>query len=219
MKYGQLAENKRINETIYKCFAYIHEEDAQKFVKKFGEQPGEGPQVMHTFRELILGAYLASNGLNVSYEYSVDSNTPDWCVMDATSNLSGIIELTNFHTNQNIESEMKQAFQAKHFWVGRMPPNDSRLYQCIWEKASAYKNLVERHCVPYVIAVFGDFSAVVDMDELTSCLYDNETGILGLYPTTSGVLFFEEKAGKYHFKYFPNSIAKMEIKLLECVFP
>jgi hypothetical protein len=219
MKYGQIAGNKKMNETIYRCFKYIHEKDAQKFVKKFGEQPGEGPQIMHTFRELILGAYLASSGFNVSYEYSVDSSTPDWCVFDSASKLSGIIELTTFHTDQNIESEIKLAIQIKNYWVGRMPPNDNRLYQSIWEKASVYKNLVERHCVPYVIAVYGDFSAIIDMDELTPCLYNRETGLFRLYPTISGVLFFEVKNGKYHFKYFPNSHAIMETQLPNGIFP
>jgi hypothetical protein len=114
---------------------------------------------------------------------------------------------------------MKQAFQAKTLWVGWMPPNDSRFHQSIWEKARVYKDLVERHCVPYIIAVFGDFFAAVDMDELQPCLYDSETGLFGLYPTISGVLFFEEKAGKYLFKYLPNSRANMEIRLTECSFP
>jgi hypothetical protein len=218
MNYGQIAGNKNINESIYRCFEYIHEEDSRKFLKKFGEQTGDSSQVMHTFRELILGAYLASCGLNVSYDYSVDSSTPDWCVLDATSKLSGIIELTNFHAKQIIDSKIKQAIQTKDLWIGWIPPNDSRLYQSIWEKAQLYKGLVEKHCVPYVIAVFGDFFAAVNMDELQPCLYDSETGLFRLYPTISGVLFFEENAGKYHFKQFPSSHANIKIHLPECAF-
>jgi hypothetical protein len=174
---------------------------------------------MHTFRELILGAYLASSGLNVRYDYPVDSSTPDWCILDEISKLRGIVELTNLHTKQSIENEIKQAFQAKDSWADWMPLNDNRLYQSIWNKAQVYKSLVERHCVPYVIAVFGDFFAAVDIDELHPCLNDSGTGLFGLYPTISGVLFFEEEAGRYHFKYFPNSHAIMEIQLAEGAFP
>ena len=38
MKYGQIAGSKRVNATIYRCFEYITEEDARKFVKKFRDQ-------------------------------------------------------------------------------------------------------------------------------------------------------------------------------------
>jgi len=60
MEYGQIAGNKSLNEKIYHYFKYISGEDAKKFVNKFSSQDEE--QVMHTFRELVLGAYLASNG-------------------------------------------------------------------------------------------------------------------------------------------------------------
>jgi hypothetical protein len=163
--------------------------------------------------------YLTLNGFNVRYEYSVDSRTPDWCILDETSKLSGIVELTNFHTKQNIESEMKQAFKHKGLWVGWMPQNDNRLYKSISHKAGVYKDLVGRRRIPYVIALYGDFFAAVDVDELHLCLADGETSLFELYPTISGVVFFEEKGGKYHFKYFPNSHADTELQLAECIFP
>jgi hypothetical protein len=62
MVYGQMAGNKSVDAMIYRCFEYICEEDERKLVKKFGEQPPDGPQVMHTFSELVLGGYLASAG-------------------------------------------------------------------------------------------------------------------------------------------------------------
>ena len=68
MKYGQIAGNKSVNETIYRCFGHICEKDVPKFVKKFRSQLNDNTQVMHTFRELILGAYLASRG---SGDYAV----------------------------------------------------------------------------------------------------------------------------------------------------
>ena len=100
-----------------------------------------------------------------------------------------------------------------------MPPNDIRLYHSIWKKISAYKNLVEKYCVPYVISLYGDFSAVIDTDELRACLYDGKTGLFGMYSIISGVLFFEENAGKYQFNYFTNPNAIRKIKLPAQTFP
>lgn len=219
MKYSQMAGNKNINDSIYRCFEYIHEADARMFVKKFGEQRHNNTQVMHTFRELVLGAYIASSGLNVIYDHSVDSSTPDWCILDKTSKrLIGIVELTNFHTKQDTETEIKKAFQDRGLWVDWMPSNDNRLYQSIWQKARVYKALIEKYCVPYIIAVFGDFFAAVDMDELHPCLFDNKTGLFALYPTISGVLFFEEKSGKYAFTYLPNPNPDRGIHLQNGIF-
>jgi hypothetical protein len=68
MKYGQIAESKKINYAIYRCFEHLCDEDQQRFVKKFREQPHDSDQIMHTFRELILGAYLSSRGFRVRHE-------------------------------------------------------------------------------------------------------------------------------------------------------
>ena len=50
MKYGQIAGNKSINETIYRCFEHISTKDVPKCVKKFRHQLNNDTQVLHTFR-------------------------------------------------------------------------------------------------------------------------------------------------------------------------
>jgi len=89
-KYGQIAGNKSIDDTIYRCFGCICAEDECKFVRKFRQQPHNEAQILHTYRELVLGAYLASNGLKVRYDYKVDTKTPDWAILDEKSRLMGI---------------------------------------------------------------------------------------------------------------------------------
>jgi hypothetical protein len=168
---------------------------------------------MHTFRELVLGAYLASNGFKVRYDHLRDSSTPDWCILDESSKLSGIAVLTNFHTDKETETEIQEVKQTKGAWVGWMPPNDDRLYQIIWEKARVYKDLVEKYSVPYVIAVFSEFTAALEIDELHECLFHDETGLFTLYSTTSEVLFFEEKSGRYAFTYLQNPHADRELRI------
>ncbi len=82
VKYGQIAGNTSINAMIYRCFEYICEEDQRKFVKKFREQPHDSDQIKHTFRELVLGAYLGSNSFRVKHDYVIDDQTPDWSILD-----------------------------------------------------------------------------------------------------------------------------------------
>lgn len=128
MKYGQIAGNQSINATIYRCFEYVSEEDARKFVKKFDNQLHDEVQVMHTFRELILGGYLRLNGLNARHDYRIDTETPDWCILSETLEVKGIIELTNFHVDKATGDEIERHRQARGMWVGRLGSNDNRLF-------------------------------------------------------------------------------------------
>jgi hypothetical protein len=213
MKYGQIAKRQSINAKIYKCFEHLCEKDVLKFVKKFREQPHDQEQVMHTFRELILGAFLASNGFNVRYDHRVDGKTPDWCLLDNTSSLLGIIELINFHIDRVTETAQKRKLEAGRIWVGWMQPNNARLYQRIREKADIYDGLVKKHKAAYVVSVFGEFTACVEIEELHQCLFEDHGGIFKLCPILSGVLFFEESDGQYSFKYIRSPKPAIEIDL------
>jgi len=113
MKYGQIADNRHINAFIYQCFEYISEIDERKFVKKFRKQPHDSEQIMHTFRELVLGAYLSSSGFTVRHDYVVKDKTPDWCILDDKSVTVGIVELASFHLDKATEIEIEQQLEAK----------------------------------------------------------------------------------------------------------
>ncbi len=175
-----------------------------KFVKKFNDQRRDDVQRMHTFRELVLGAYLSLIGLNVRYEYTLGLKTPDWCVLDESSSLKAIIELTNFHLDKAAEDNIKERLQSRGMWVGRQRANDDRLYNSIWQKVGSYRDLVEKRNVSYVIAIFGEFTAAVNFDELDQCLFGQKSGLFKRYTQISGVLFFDEQSGRYSFTYKPN---------------
>jgi len=213
MKYGQIAGNASINAAIYRCFECISIDDARRFVKKFREQPHDQDQVMHTFRELILGAFLGSKGFKIKYDYTIGTKTPDWCILDKKSVPRCIVELMNFHIDKATEDDIKAQRQAKRIWVGWPGSNYDRLYNCLWDKACIYRALVDKYQVPYVIAVFGEFTTNVDPEELQKCLFDEKSGLFELYPAVSGVLYFEENIGQYSFTYTrnPNSIREMEL--------
>jgi hypothetical protein len=221
MKYGQIAGNTHIDAMIYRCFEYICEEDQRKFVKKFHEQPPDGYQIMHTFRELVLGAYIAMSGFKVHYDHTVNAYTPDWCILDEKSAMRGIVELTNFHIDKATEDKIEEQIRTKGLafvWRDQNKDNADRLYHCIWHKAQVYKALLEQLKVPYVIAVFGEFKAAVDFDEeLCPCLLNEEFGLFGLYPEVSGVLYFEDSSRGFLFNYMhnPNPLRRFS---LPCTF-
>jgi len=213
MKYGQIAESQKINYAIYQCFEHLCCEDQQRFVKKFREQLHDSDQIMHTFRELILGAYLSSRGFRVRHEYLVESKTPDWCILDNRSAVVGIAELVNFHIDAITESKIAKQIQAKGIAVywGDPNKNNVRLYYCIWDKMQKYQALIEKLRVPYIIGVFPDFKIVVDIEELRACLYPTDTGLFQMYQHVSGVLYFEENAGRYLFRYEQNPNALRDL--------
>ena len=210
MKYGQVAGNCSINALIYRCFEYICEDDERKFVRKFHEQPHASDQIMHTFRELVLGAYLSSCGLKVRYDFAIDSETPDWCILDDRSAVIGIVELTNFHIDKATDNEIEKQLWAKRsavYWRDGNKNNVNRLHDCLRKKADKYKPLIEKLGVPYVIAIFPEFRVAVDFEEeLGPCLVDENAGLFRR-SELSGVLYFEEGGGKYSFRYAINSNA------------
>jgi hypothetical protein len=222
IKYGQIAGNRHINELIYYCFEYICEEDEKKFVKKFREQPNDSDQVMHTFRELVLGGYLGSMGLRVKHELLVDTKTPDWCILDEKSEVAGLVELTNFQIDKTTELEIEDQLRNRGialFWRDENKDNVDRLYQSMVHKAEVYGVLAQKLKVPYVIAVFADFQAAIDSEEIRRCLFSQEFRLFEIYPEVSGVLYFLETSGHYLFRFIRNPIALREFDLPDGFFP
>jgi restriction endonuclease len=222
MKYGQLAGNRAINAFIYRCFESICDEDERKFVKKFRKQPDDSDQIMHTFRELVLGAYLHSCNIRVKHDYVVDNKTPDWCILDDNSAVIGIVELTNFHIDKLTESEIERQKKTKRiavFWRDKNKDNLDRLYHCIRHKAQVYQDLAKELKIPYVIAVFGEFQVALDLEEVRFCLFDKKIGLFKMYPEVSGVLYFNGSFGQYSFNYASNPSPLQLMDLPSGVFP
>src|SRR5215813_7580374 len=196
MKYGKIVGNQSINRCIYRCFECIDDADVKKFVKKFRDQQHHEEQIMHTFRELVLGAFLGANHLKVRHDYNLSGQTRDWCIFDDESKLKCIIELVNFHidkrTQDRIESQMRDKGIATY-----VISNDERLYHKIWDKACTYKSLAQDLNLAYVVAVFGTFQADVEVNEIRKCLFEEEKGLFKLYPVMSGLLFFTTFSGEH----------------------
>lgn len=203
---------------ICRYFEYICEEDQRKFVKKFRDQSNNSDQIMHTYRELILGAYLSANGLNVRHDYFLHGQTPDWCIFDNTPAVIGFVELTNFHIDKTTEVEIKRQIEAHRIAIYHSD-NFKRLYHCTCHKMQVYQALAQKLRIPYVVAIFGSFEAVVDFEEVELCIFHKDIGLFKVYPEVSGVLYFQESLGQYIFKYSCNPNAFHGMELSSLAFP
>lgn len=69
-----------------------------------------------------------------------------------------------------------------------------------------YQNLIQHR--GYVIALCSEFSANVSQEELDRCLYADDDkghkGLFRLFPSVSGILFFENARPGYHFTYIAS---------------
>ncbi len=213
MQYGQMGGSNKLNKAIYHCFQYIDETEARKFVRKFQDQPHESVQVIHTYRELILGAFLGQNGFHVKHDYEIDLKTPDWCSFDDSSNLQYVVELASFHPDAATSQDIVRQIREKGIWGNFVKPNTERLYHAIAEKVLAYRALAKEHKFPYIVAIYGESFAAIKQEELDECLFGTEAGLFSRFPEFSGFLFFEESAGSYLFFYKPNPHAVRPMSL------
>lgn len=82
------------------------------------------------------------------------------------------------------------------------PPD--RLFSKVQEKANEYAKLIEQVRVPYVVALFGEFTAPIEPQEMYHVVYDLHGGVFAEIPALAGVIFFRERWGQYEYSYFPN---------------
>ena len=216
-RFGQIAGNRSINAMIYRCFDHIDDSDTLAFVRLFRAQIADEQQVLHTFRELVLGGFLASRGMRLRHNLRIDNQTPDWSRLSGDGDPDAIIELLNLHPPRILERDISTVARSG-MWVGIMPSHTRRLGSSLEGKSGAYRHLAERRRIPYVIGVFSEFTTGVEADELRDCLFHPEHGLFDAHPIVSGVTFFEERSGVYHFHYVVNPRALHPVDLPEGEF-
>jgi hypothetical protein len=93
-----------------------------------------------------------------------------------------------------------------------MVQNANRLWAKVDHKAGAYHALVTAQNLPYVVAVFGTFEAVVLPDEILACLTGDQSVFQGR-SSLSGVWFVREECALFRFTYYPNANALAPLTL------
>lgn len=218
MDYGVISGNSSINTMIYQSFAALDERDRRRFVKKFREQRNDEHQVMHTFRELLVGAFLGARGFRPEYEPAIDGKTPDWRFV--REGHAVILDVVNLHPNKRTHEEQQQALAQGSSWAGWLPSESSRIHSTLSGKAECYKQILERLQCPYVIGMYPWFFAALSIDEVTECVNATD-GVFPQHPRLSGILFFEERGSiwskenpqVYRFRYLANPAAALPIAI------
>jgi hypothetical protein len=215
LKYGQIVGSDAVNAAIYRCFEFLSDSTARSYVKKFRDQPHDQDQAKHTFRELILGAFIASHGHSVDSERKIDGKTPDWSIVE-NGGLKCIIEAVIFHYSKASKDQAIHANVSGLDWTFVFQPDHTdRLYNSLYEKCIKYKDIVIKHEIAYVPALFVDFDATVDSTQLRTCLFHPDTGLFAAYPHVSGVHIFMETVLAYRFHYIANPNATHPFTLPE----
>ena len=206
MRFGQLAGNSSINSLIYASLECIHPDDVASFVRKFRSE--KGAQLYHTLHELTMGAELWRRGVPMRYERQIDGKTPDWSLQDQADEVTEIFDVTALHQRHTIEADMLHTLSRGEIWSGWISIPPDHIYSKIEQKAGPYANLVGSLGIPYVIGIFGEFTASIDPEELHCVLFSHHGGLFHVLPTVSGVLYCSEENGIHSYTHFANPHAQ-----------
>ena len=202
MDFGRLAGSDQINARIYACLGRLHSSDVNNFVRKFRQD--SDAQRFHTYRELLFGAYAIECGWNLRYEHRVGGKTPDWVLRTANSVVTEIVDVVTLHQRYDIDADISRGLGMNGIWTGWITVPPEHVFSKIEAKATQYSSLVKELGVPYVVAVFGEFTASINLLDVEHVLYDFHGGLFRNRPTLAGVILFREKRGAYEFTYYPN---------------
>lgn len=213
MQFGVLAGNEHINSRIYQMLEQIDPIDVQAFVRKFRSERDE--QRMHTFRELVVGSHLRTNGLNARYEQMVLGKTPDWVICNSENDLTELVDVVSLHQRRETETDMLGTLSTGAVWSGWVTIPPDHLYAKIEQKANLYSSLVGSLSVPYTVFLFGEFLASVDAEEVEYVLREHHGGLFPTLPTLAGLSYFTESAGTYNYTYYANGEATFPSRALQ----
>ena len=183
-----------VQNSIPRALSYLTERNQTRFRKKFSEQSGDDHQAMHTFRELLVGVFMARQGFMPHYEPTIDGLTPDWHVQPDSQG-EFIADVVNFHVENKIETQLDRALDQGQTWSGEIPDQLQRLWSSLNNKAGIYKNLVAKKSLPYVVFVFGWMNTIIQSQQVEECLRPTD-GLFNDYETLSGVYHIRENTFK-----------------------
>jgi len=199
--FGEFTPNKSINASIHACLLRLPVDVAIRIGKRIKhDAAGKDPDAAaHSYREVIVGSYLAEAGFVLDYERKINGKTPDWTLLSG-SVPTCLLDVFTLHPGKE---------------------NYKRAIDKIDEKAGAYATIARELGIPFVAVMYGDFYLGFYEDEVEEL--SRTTDITEDRKTLSGVLFVEDKhyflpgSGKLHFRYrfhyFPNASAHVPIPI------
>lgn len=202
-----LDPDEKGNALLQHLVSGLHCSDRASFVEKLTKQPLR--ERFHTYRELLLGAQLRTTGADFRYEKNINGKTPDW-TLSIDGKLVEIIDVVTLHQRNQKEIEITTATRSTNSWSGWISVPAKHIYRKLSDKSGQYSELARNSQTPFVIAVFGDFLAAIDPNEIDYVLYKyheddwEHKGWFPEFPEVSGLIYFREKNGDFEFIYFPN---------------
>jgi hypothetical protein len=216
MRYGVLAGNEQINARIYELFGHLDPSDVERFVRKFRRQ--SDAQRFHTYRELILGGHLRREGWDLRYEQRVAGKTPDWVLLSGANRaIVEVVDVVTLHQRREVDVRISRTVSPGRAWAGWVTTPPDRIVSKIQQKVDSYAKLIGEVQLPFTVAVFGEFTAPIEVEEFAHAVHEFCGSVLVHNPSLAGVIFFRERYGEYQFSYLLNPHAHFPSALINAL--
>jgi hypothetical protein len=192
--------------------ARLHPDDVRPFVEKLTTQ--SLPARFHTYRELLAGIHLRDRGFDVRYERDIGKQTPDWALMSAEGTIIEILDVVTLHQRYEKDAEIREAVRTSGQWSGWITIPPDHIYRKLSDKARQYSRTAKDLNLPYVLAVFGDFTASISPEDMRHVLYEQHDGWFKTAPEVSGLIYFRESALGFEYSYYVNRYAALRSVML-----
>jgi hypothetical protein len=135
-------------------------------------------------------------------------------LIDDGGKVAEILDVVTLHQRRVVDSAIGKAVSSHGRWIGWVSTPPDRLFAKLQKKAEAYASLANELHLPYVIALFGEFTAPIEPDEVHHVLHELHGGVFAAVPTLAGTIFFRERLGQYEYHYFTNSRATFSSQII-----
>lgn len=177
----------------------LHPHDIAPFVEKLTKLPLR-PR-FHAYRELLIGVHLRNLGFDVRYELEVDDQTPDWCVTNESGRPTEIVDVLTLHQRNGKEAEIGRALRNEGLWSGWITVPPDHIYRKLNDKAGQYSRLSERFDAPYVLAVYGEFTASIAPSEIEHVLFARHGGWFSDNAGIAGLIYCRATSRPFEFEF------------------
>jgi hypothetical protein len=135
-------------------------------------------------------------------------------LIDDGGQVAEILDVGTLHQRPVVDSAIGKAVSSHRAWAGWVSTPPDRLFAKLREKAKAYSSLAEELHLPYVVALFGEFTAPIEHYEVHHVLHELHGGVFAAVPGVAGTIFFRERHGQYEYHHFTNSHATLRSQII-----
>jgi hypothetical protein len=205
------------NEHLHALLRRVHPDDVRSFVEKLTNQPLRAR--FHTYRELLVGVHLQDQGFDVRYERRVGDQTPDWCLANEENSSMEVVDVLTLHQRYEKDVEISTAIRNSGLWSGWITVPSDHIYRKLTDKAGQYSKLANESNTPFVLAVYGEFTASIAPEEMEHMLFVQHGGWFTSTTEVSGLIYCREKNFQFEYTYYVNPHAAHQSSLLSLQLP